>query len=149
MPYQPGPPSFLRGAMQTAAGVAAGALAFEGVEAILHGLGGHGGYGFGGSGFGMGDFGGGFGRPVEETVINNYYDEPVGGGAEQAREHLGQSSGQFTDTGYSDGGDNLRGFEQDDSNASGFADSNLDDGLGLDDSGAFDSGGGFDSDDMS
>ena len=149
VPYQPGPPSFLRGAMQTAAGVAAGALAFEGVEAILHGLGGHGGYGFGGSGFGMGGFGGGFGRPVEETVINNYYDEPVGGGAEQAREHLGHSSGQFTDTGYSDGGDNLRGFEQDDSNASGFADSNLDDGLGLDDSGAFDSGGGFDSDDMS
>lgn len=32
-----GPPSFLRGAMQTAAGVAAGALAFEGVEAVLQG----------------------------------------------------------------------------------------------------------------
>ena len=38
-----GQPSFLRGAMQTAAGVAAGALAFEGVESILHGFG-HGGY---------------------------------------------------------------------------------------------------------
>jgi hypothetical protein len=33
-----GQPSFLRGAMQTAAGVAAGALAFEGVEAVLHGI---------------------------------------------------------------------------------------------------------------
>src|SRR5206468_980829 len=48
-----GQPSFLRGAMQTAAGVAAGALAFEGVESILHGFG-HGGYG---PGYGMGGFG--------------------------------------------------------------------------------------------
>ena len=51
-----GQPSFLRGAMQTAAGVAAGALAFEGVESILHGFG-HGGYGLGGPGYGMGGFG--------------------------------------------------------------------------------------------
>lgn len=78
-----GQPSFLRGAMQTAAGVAAGALAFEGVESILHGFG-HGGYGFGmGPGIGMG---GGFGRPVEETVVNNYYDAPDGG-------HPGQMGG--------------------------------------------------------
>ena len=39
VPMQGGQPSFLRGAMQTAAGVAAGALAFEGVESILHGMG--------------------------------------------------------------------------------------------------------------
>lgn len=78
----PGQPSFMRGAMQTAAGVAAGALAFEGVESILHGFG-HGGYGpgTGMAGFGMAPgmgMGGGFGRPVDETVVNNYYDAPPG-----------------------------------------------------------------------
>jgi hypothetical protein len=81
-----GQPSFLRGAMQTAAGVAAGALVFEGVESLMHGFG-HGGFGggWGGPGFGMGPaggfgggFGGGFERPVEETVVNNYYDQPGG-----------------------------------------------------------------------
>jgi hypothetical protein len=76
---QAGPPSFLRGAMQTAAGVAAGALAFEGVEAVLHGMGGFGHPGYGMGGFGMGPGmgtmgGGGFQRPAEETVVNNYYD---------------------------------------------------------------------------
>ena len=94
-----GQPSFLRGAMQTAAGVAAGALAFEGVEAALHGIMGHpgyGGYGFGGPGFGMGGMGMGapgmgvgFERPVEETVINNnYYDQP--GAAPEHHEQLNQ-----------------------------------------------------------
>src|SRR5580704_6148578 len=68
-----GQPSFLRGAMQTAAGVAAGALAFEGVESILHGMGGfghpglgYGGMGMGGFGMGGGMMGGGFERPMEE-----------------------------------------------------------------------------------
>jgi hypothetical protein len=79
-----GQPSFLRGAMQTAAGVAAGALAFEGVESILHGFGHGGGYGGGFGGFGGGmsgmGMGGGFGRPVEETVVNNYYETPGAGG---------------------------------------------------------------------
>jgi len=75
----------MRGALQTAAGVAAGALAFDGVESILHGFGHPGGYGggFGGGMAGMGlgtggGFGGGFERPVEETVVNNYYDSPGG-----------------------------------------------------------------------
>jgi hypothetical protein len=57
--------SFLRSAATTAAGVAAGALAFEGIESLMHG--------------GGGGWGGGFGsgaRPVEETVVNNYYDDP-------------------------------------------------------------------------
>lgn len=78
----PQQPSFLRGAAQTAAGVAAGALAFEGVESLLHGGFGHpgmgmgmGGWGMPGVGYGMGP-GGGFERPVEETVVNNYYDSP-------------------------------------------------------------------------
>jgi uncharacterized protein len=136
VPVQGGQPSFLRGAMQTAAGVAAGALAFEGVESILHGIGGgHGGYGMMGSGMGMG---GGFDRPGGETVVNNYYDGAGGGG------------------------DNLRGFESGDPHSHEPAD-RLDDGAagksydavtgdnsadslaGLDDSGsddtsAFDSG---------
>jgi hypothetical protein len=96
VPVGMGQPSFLRGAVQTAAGVAAGALAFEGVEAALHGIMGHpgfgGGYGLGGPGVGMGGFGmgGEFNRPVEETVINNnYYDQP--GGAQGHHEQLNQS----------------------------------------------------------
>ena len=58
---------FLRGAMQTAAGVAAGALAFQGIESLMHGFGHAAGYGqdFGG-------LGGGGQRPVED-VVNNYY----------------------------------------------------------------------------
>jgi hypothetical protein len=89
VPYQPAPPqyappltyseppsaagSFLRSAATTAAGVAAGALAFEGIESLMHGFG-HGGGMWGGEGWG-----GGFGGPapvVDETVINNYYDDP-------------------------------------------------------------------------
>jgi uncharacterized protein len=75
--YGPGPPqggggsSFLRTAATTAAGVAAGALAFQGVESLLHGFGG------GASGLAGGGFLGDSGRP-EETVINNYYDDPSG-----------------------------------------------------------------------
>jgi hypothetical protein len=145
MPVGVGQPSFLRGAMQTAAGVAAGALAFEGVESILHGFG-HGGYGFGGPGMGAG----GFDRPVEETVINNYYDDPARGGMEHAGEHhlSDQGHAQFADASFNtrdDQGDNLRGFDQDETDtSSSFDDSNLDDGSGSDDSGSFDDGGGFD-----
>ena len=75
-PAGSGGSSFLRSAATTAAGVAAGALAFQGVESLMHGFGhaaGFGGPAFGGSG--LGDFGG---RP-EETVINNYYDSPGSG----------------------------------------------------------------------
>ena len=61
--------SFLRSAATTAAGVAAGALAFEGVESLMHGFG-H------SAGFGGGDYLGGVGGGVPgETVINNYYDD--------------------------------------------------------------------------
>ena len=58
---------FLRSAAQTAAGVAAGALAFEGMRSLFS------------HPFGLGQSGlmGGVGMPVEETVINNnYYDSP-------------------------------------------------------------------------
>lgn len=116
-----GQPSFLRSAAQTAAGVAAGALAFEGVEALLHGGFGHpgmgmgmGGWGMPGVGFGMGPgmgLGMGYERPIEETVVNNYYDSP---GAEHGEHHLHESS-------YDGGGWNDSG--NDNSGASDFGDS--------------------------
>jgi uncharacterized protein len=64
---------FLRSAATTAAGVAGGMLAFEGIESLMHG-GMH--EGFGGWGGGMA------GGPMEETVINNYYDDPSQAGGE-------------------------------------------------------------------
>ncbi len=55
--------------MQTAAGVAAGALAFEGIESLMHGFGQHAGYG-GGQGLG------GFGEQGRPEVVNNYNGDP-------------------------------------------------------------------------
>jgi hypothetical protein len=152
---QSGPPSFLRGAMQTAAGVAAGALAFEGVESILHGMGGfgHPGYGMGGFGMGSGMMGGGFERPVEENVVNNYYDQPggqehhleqggltQGGGQEQHfHETADQGSGQLSDANYVQSGDEQGSFD-DNSGGDNLA---QDDGSGFDEGGGgFDGGGG-------
>jgi len=71
--YAPVPPpgsgsSFLRSAATTATGVAAGALAFEGIESLLHPQ-----HGFGG---GFGEGGGFLGDTNNETVINNYYGSP-------------------------------------------------------------------------
>ena len=160
-------PSFLRGAFQTAAGVAAGALAFEGIESMLHGFG-HGGYGWGGPGFG-----GGFGERPVEVINNNYYDEP-GRGAEHSEQH-GLNDGGY-DPRNNDSGDNLRGFDNPNAgldggsggnaandvsafadqasfnDQSGLNDQNLDDqglsdqamddGSNFDDSGSFDDGGG-------
>jgi hypothetical protein len=63
---------FLRSAMQTAAGVAAGALAFQGIESLMHGFGHVAGYG---SNFG------GFDSDRPE-VINNYYSDSVEHGHE-------------------------------------------------------------------
>jgi uncharacterized protein len=155
--YVAGPPSFLRGAMQTAAGVAAGALAFEGVEAVLHGLGGHPGYGWGGGGLGMGPglMGGGFERPFEETVVNNYYDDAQGGehrGLEQGGEpHFhdsadrdsNQGGAQFSDASYNTQGDDRSGDDTGNfDNSSDFNSANTDDGSGFDDSSNFDDGGG-------
>ena len=58
---------FLRSAATTAAGVAAGALAFEGIESLMHGFGNHAGYGQNFGGFGEG-------QPREE-IVNNYYGD--------------------------------------------------------------------------
>jgi uncharacterized protein len=153
-----GQPSFLRGAMQTAAGVAAGALAFEGVEAVLHGLGGfgHPGFGFGGPAMGMGGFGmgsgmmgAGFDRPVEETVVNNYYDQP--GGHEQhlhesADQLSGQGGAQLSDASYNTSGDDRDSFDNSNMDDQ-VLDGNLtqdDGGSGFDDVGGVDDGGSFD-----
>jgi hypothetical protein len=80
IPNAPAPQGggFLRSAMQTATGVAAGALAFEGIESLMHGFGHAAGYGseFGGPGFGAAGYeGAGFGGAPREEIVNNYYGD--------------------------------------------------------------------------
>jgi hypothetical protein len=129
---------FLRGAMQTAAGVAAGALAFESIEGLMHGFGHAAGYG---SGFGS------FGDDRPE-IVNNYYGD---GGDREHENHLspdiedrrGESAfSQAVDN--NDHGNSLMdtGYGGDDSNFNDDS-SNFDDSsdFGSD----FDSGGGDDS----
>jgi hypothetical protein len=76
-PYQPIQPGsagggFLRGALTTAAGVAGGALLFQGIEGLLgHNAGAF--SGMGGLG-GPGEFGAG-GLGAQPEVVNNYYEE--------------------------------------------------------------------------
>ena len=121
--------SFLRSAATTAAGVAAGALAFEGIESLLRG--------FGHSG---GQWGGGFGSgapPVEETVINNYYDDPrqAGGVSEhQEREASYEDDRPANDAGLEDAN------YPPDTDATALDDSQTDDfdsGFGADDDSSF------------
>jgi hypothetical protein len=131
---------FLRNAMQTATGVAAGALAFEGIESLMHGFGHAAGYG-GGQAFG--GFEGGQ-RPVEE-VVNNYYGDDrgeSGGHAVSADERaLGQQEDRdFGSLDSKSGRDSLYGAG-DDASSSG-DDSGLDSDTSVDDS-SFDSGGDF------
>lgn len=134
--YPSGGGSFLRGALQTAAGVAIGEAAFESMESLFHG-------------FGGGPYG--YGHP-SESVVNNYYDD-----AGQHEHHAddssfynpehdasrqdfaSQSSSQnFTDTSDNSGND-IGGFGGDTSDFvdnSGFDDSGFDDsGSNSDDSG--------------
>jgi hypothetical protein len=69
--------SFLKSAGTTAAGVAGGALLFEGISGLFGGgRGGGFGGGFGGGGFG----GGGFGGQPEEIINNTYIEEGGSGG---------------------------------------------------------------------
>ena len=128
---QPGPwggggaaaqPSFLRSAATTAAGIAGGALLFQGIESLFH-------PGFGG-GFGGGGFGGAGFMPqpgITETVVNNYYDNPSPGS-----DSAGFSQGGSADTAFDRGGD----LDSD----SGVSDAGFDDGGGSD----FGGGGGDD-----
>lgn len=66
-PQQSGGGGFLHGALQTAAGVAGGALLFDGIRGLM---GGH------GSPFGIGA---GMPGGGSETVVNNYYGDSGGG----------------------------------------------------------------------
>ena len=137
---QPQSGGFLRGAAQTAAGVAAGALAFEGIESLMHGFGGGGGYGMGG------------GRP-EEIINNNYYGDS---GRDEHRElssdiedrrHDAGSFGDAVDRDDHNYGkdDLLDASGSDDSNTdnlddSSNDDSSFDDNSSSDDSSSFDDG---------
>jgi uncharacterized protein len=100
-PSAGGGSSFLRTAAQTAAGVAAGALAFEGIRSLFGGMGHMGGGLFGGGGVS------GYGSPVEETVVNNYYDSPdAQGGDDSDRAESGtDDSSDYTDASDSDADD--------------------------------------------
>lgn len=108
-----GQPSFLRSAAATAAGVAGGALLFQGIESLIGG--GHGAGGFGNAGFG----GVGPQPGITETVINNYYEEPAAGVSHAdfnqgnfEQGHFDQA-GDFTDAsfdpGFDDGGGDFGG----------------------------------------
>ena len=135
---------FLRSAMTTATGVAAGALAFEGIESLMHGFGQHAGYGNGFDGGVGGGFGGG--RP-EEIINNNYYGDAS---PEHHGEH-GDLADRFAAAGdhpsqdiedrrgFVDDSDNSPADDSSDDSSDNFADSS-------DDSGSFDDGGGSNDD---
>jgi uncharacterized protein len=128
-PSPSGAPSFLRGAAQTAAGVAAGALAFEGIQALFSHPG-YGGAGFGGFGGGAGMMGG---APVEETVVNNYYDTPANDASSRGDYLGGDLGSRQTDDVYA---------PDDTTNVDDT--SNVQDMSGVDDSAQFDDSGQYD-----
>jgi hypothetical protein len=109
----PQPGGFLRSATQTAAGVAMGEIAFQGMESLFHGFGGGSGYGYGG-------------RP-EEIVNNNYYGES------NEHEHHGIDSNASNDSSfYNPGNDASRDNSTDaagdnDTAQADYADSNSND----------------------
>ena len=134
--------------MQTATGVAAGALAFAGIESLMHGFGHAAGYG----GSDLGGFGGGAPR---EEVVNNYY----GDSNDRDSNDRGQDDRSDFDTSAENGSlspdvedrrdladTNSDDSQNDSDNASGFDDSGNGDptDTGSFDSGSDDSGGGFD-----
>ena len=129
----PGGGGFLRSAMQTATGVAAGALAFEGIESLMHGFGEHAGYG---SGFG--DLGGGMGQPREE-VINNYYGDNASGDRGGLADRLA-ASGDQPSPDIEDRRDQADFADTGSSNDQSFDDASNDDSSSFDDGSSFDSG---------
>jgi uncharacterized protein len=135
-PQAGGGSSFLRSAATTAAGVAAGAFAFQGIESLMHGFGHAAGFG-GGEGAGFGDFGG---RP-EETVINNYYDSPAPGQEDRAADI--QQYAHEGDSGLSTQQDQASDVNVDDDDTQLQADTdlpNIDDSDSYDDASLDDSG---------
>ena len=108
------PPSagggFLRSALTTAAGVAGGALLFQGIESLL----GHNAGAFGpglGASYGTGWGGAGGGTVVNETV-NNYYGNDPSQGTIPADDQQGFDPGQggYQDAGYQDSSDDTGDF---------------------------------------
>jgi uncharacterized protein len=132
--------------MQTAAGVAAGALAFEGIESLMHGFGHAAGYGQG-----FGGFGGDGQRP---EIINNYYGDERGEHGEHSVSADERALGQQEDRDFGSldsKSDSDASYSSNGGGASGFADSGLnfeDGGSNLDDA-SFDDGGGSGGDDSS
>ena len=134
---------FLQGAMQTAAGVAAGALAFEGIESLMHGFG-H------AAGYGAADLGGFGGAAPREEVVNNYY------GDSGDRDPSDRGGGQDFDTAAENGSlspdlEDRRFTDSDgsgtqDGDGTGFEDASNSNDLdsGSDNNSSFDDGGGFD-----
>ncbi len=118
--------SFLRSAATTAAGVAGGALLFEGISSLF-------GHGFAGGLGGMGMGGMGMGGGISETVINNNYGGDQGGYAGGDGGYAGGG-----DSGGYAGGDG--GYAGGDGGYAGGGDSGGYDGGGSD-------GGGYDSGD--
>jgi hypothetical protein len=87
---------FLRSALTTAAGVAGGAMLFEGIEDLLGHRSGAFGSGLGGGG-GFMDTGFG-GRPETVETVNNYYGSDAGGSP--GNDAGTQNGGDFQDTGF-------------------------------------------------
>jgi hypothetical protein len=119
--------SFLKSAAATAAGVAGGALLFQGIESLL-GLG-HGGFGGFANTAGLGGFGAQPG--ISETVINNYYEDPaaVHAGAQDASipDFTSDAGGGLLDAGYDPGGDLGDGLDSGDFGGSDFGGGDLTD----------------------
>ncbi len=127
---------FLQGAMQTAAGVAAGEMMFQGMESLFHGFEHTGG---GGSERGLAGSGGG------ETV-NNYYDGDRG---DRGQGDGGRDDGSFYNPKDDASRDAFAGGGGDDSSGSSFgdtgSDNSSDDSSSFDDDGSNDFSGGGDS----
>ena len=96
-PQQAAGGGFLQSAMTTAAGVAGGALLYQGISSLFHTGGGYGG-GFGG--YGMGG-----GQVVNETVyetVNNYAAPSVAPASTWATDQSGASDPGYQDASYDD-----------------------------------------------
>ena len=107
--------SFLRSAATTAAGIAGGALLFEGINSLFSGHpGGYMGAGMGGWGPGWGGGGGDFGprESISETTINNnYYDDRPSDAPEHHQDTSYQPDQNFDQGGgYQDASDTSTDF---------------------------------------
>lgn len=126
---------FLRGAAQTAAGVAAGTLAAEAIGSMFSHP--------GGGMFGGNEFMGNSGMAPREEIVNNYYDSPGQNSGLGPDARAGIQGDSFVDPG--DTGSENDSSNGDLANDTLANDSSGDDGSQLDDSN-FDAGdGGFDS----